>query len=567
MKGIKITLQPLRKFDLPVPIARCNAVHKTPVVGSYMVGRRGGQAARGDVRRGMAWPLAATFFAVSTWLIVTAFYNYYYTLNVGQYVANFLSRLVGQDLALNYTCSTSPCRIELGHGDKVLNLTVDNPTASPLVLLLKEDGVKATVALHGSVKLEIQFEKPLLVWPVPTNALTAVSPSEIRTNETVATAIRVYQIVVVDSLLAGISALASISVSSALAAYLSRKPLAKMYHGIGHNRNVLIYITAAAFITSAYTVAYLINLKGLPAVVQLFLFFMVKFSYPLILITFKRGVAASSLKPQEKITLLNASDIFWILWIIHWALDPLTAILATHWELSQSALATLYATALLLIIYAFPILYFVFPRLFRLRMLLFLIPFALNYELAAREEFCRLARSRLVAVALEAEGRVYRGVVAACDGDVIAVDGGEGEYVVPWSKVDHVLEAREVADLGRGEAKALLKSVEKGSVVVLYKGGAAPYLYIYAEGSDCEIAFEGRLPVAGREAVGRGSAVVKCGGEEIRLDAAPGDAAEGTAHYKCPTRFKAAVVALGPTRVEPKGCQPAEVQPYTVENI
>jgi len=78
--------------------------------------------------------------------------------------------------------------------------------------------------------------------------------------------------------------------------------------------------------------------------------------------------------------------------------------MATHWELSQSALATLYATALLLIIYAFPILYFTFPRLFRLRTLLFLIPYALNYELAAREEFCMRARSRLVAIALEAEG-------------------------------------------------------------------------------------------------------------------------------------------------------------------
>ncbi|ABO07535.1 hypothetical protein [Pyrobaculum calidifontis] len=203
--------------------------------------------------------------------------------------------------------------------------------------------------------------------------------------------------------------------------------------------------------------------------------------------------------------------------------------------------------------------------LFRLRTLLLFMPFALNYELAAREEFCRRTRSRLVAVALEAEGRVYRGVVTACDGDVVVVEGKEGEYVVPWSKVDHVLEAREVADLGRGEAKALLKRAGRGSVVVVHRGGAAPYLYICAEGRDCEIAFEGRLPVAGGEAVGRGSAVVKCGGKKVRLDAAPGDAAEGTAHYTCPTRFKVAVVALGPTRVEPRGCWPAEESPYVIE--
>jgi len=213
----------------------------------------------------------------------------------------------------------------------------------------------------------------------------------------------------------------------------------------------------------------------------------------------------------------------------------------------------LYTAAVLLIVFAFPILYLTLPRLFRLRRLLLFIPFALNYELAAREEFCRRARSRLVAVALEAEGRAYRGVVTACDGDVVVIDGGEGgvrsamEQGGPRGGDQRGGRPRE----GRGQGP--VEEGGRGSVVVVHRRGAAPYLYIYAEGSDCEIAFEGRLPVAGREAVGRGSAVVKCGGEEIRLDAAPGDAAEATAHYKCPTRFKAAVVALGPIRVEPRG--------------
>jgi len=71
--------------------------------------------------------------------------------------------------------------------------------------------------------------------------------------------------------------------------------------------------------------------------------------------------------------------------------------------------------------------------------------------------------------------------------------------------------------------------------------------------------------VAGGEAVGRGSAVVECGGGEVRLDAAPGDAAEGTVHYTCPTRFKAAVVALDPTRVEPRGYRPTTEPPYVIE--
>jgi len=530
------------------------------------VARRGsGRITWDDVRRGMAWSLIAIlFFAASTWFIVTTFFNYYYTLNVGQYVASFVSRLVGQDLALNYTCSTSPCRIDLGPGDKVLNLTVENPTASPLVLLLRESGgAKAAVAVYGLARLEIRFDKPLTVEPVPSNALNVVSPKIVATNETTTASIHVSQIVGVEPLFTAVSTLAAFFTTSTLATYLSRKPLAKMYHDAGHSYDTLAFISLAVLIGLGL-VGYLKDNISLTAVCFAS-FFMFKLLYPLALIAFKRGIAASTLKLHDKITLLNASDIFLTLWVAHWALDPFTAVLVARWELSQSAFAMLYTVSVLLIVFAFPIIYLTLPRLFRLRTLLLFISFALNYELAAREEFCRRARSRLVTAAFEAEGRVYRGVVTACDGDAVVIDGGEGEYVVPWSKVDHVLEAREVADLGRGEAKALLKKAEKGSVVVLCRGGAAPYLYIYAEGRDCEIAFEGRLPVAGREAVGRGSAVVKCGGEEIRLDAAPGDAAEGTAHYRCPTKFKVAVVALGPTRVEPRGCWPAEESPYVIE--
>jgi len=182
------------------------------------------------VRQAIAWFLVVIFFAASTWFIATAFFNYYYTTNVTQYVVNFLSRLVGQGIMLNYTCSTSPCRIDLSSGDKVLNLTVENPTTLPLVLLLSESGgTKAAVAIYGSARLEIRFGKPLMVEPVPTNALTVASPKVIRTNETTTTLIRVSQIIEVSSLLAGISTLASLLVSSALATYLSRKPLAKMY--------------------------------------------------------------------------------------------------------------------------------------------------------------------------------------------------------------------------------------------------------------------------------------------------------------------------------------------------
>jgi len=322
-------------------------------------------------------------------------------------------------------------------------------------------------------------------------------------------------------------------------------------------------MTPLLFFITGYIVVYFTRAHD---VRLLLAYLLIKMLYPLMFIYGKLFVLKSGLSLHAKASVFHIVDISWVLWIVHWAFDPLTALSFMYWDrIIQPVASLVFLIILTILIFATPFVLPLMLPLFRLRTLLLFIPFALNYELAAREEFCRRARSRLVAVALEAEGRVYRGVVTACDGDVVVIDGGEGEYVVPWSKVDHVLETREVADLGRGEAKALLKKVEEGSVVVVHRGGGAPYLYICAEGSDCEVAFEGRLPVAGGEAVGRGGAVVKCGGEEIRLDVAPGDAAEGTAYYKCPTKFKAAVVALGPTRVEPRGCQPAEESPYVIE--
>jgi len=528
----------------------------------------------GDVRRDIAWSLFVVFFvATSMWFIVVAFYNYYYASNVTQYVANLVSRLVGQDLALNYTCSTSPCRIDLGPGNKVLNLTVENPTTSPLVILLRgEGGATATVAVYGSIRLTICFTSSLNAEFYPTNALTVVNPKSVGVSETTTAEVEVVPLLSVNTFFATISTVVGVLTSSLVYNHVAKKPLTKIYHRRPVIWGIVLALMPALFFASVYLIAYF-NIwthkaTQISVITLLLAYVLFKLHYPLIFIYSKLLVLKGGLSLHEKAGVLHIIDTFWMLWIAHWAFDPLTALSLMYWDkIIQPATGFMLSLVIAMSLFALPLVIPLMLPLFRLRTLLFFIPFALNYELAARDEFCKRARSRLVAVALEAEGRVYRGVVTACDGDVVVIDGGEGEYVVPWSKVDHVLEAREVADLGRGEAKALLKSVGKGSVVVVHKGSGAPYLYIYAEGRDCEIAFEGRLPVAGGEAVGRGSAVVKCSGEEVRLDAAPGDAAEGTAHYKCPTRFKAAVVALGPTRVEPRGCQPAEVRPYTVENI
>lgn len=180
-----------------------------------MARRGSGRITWGDVRRGIAWFFVTIFFAASTWFIVTAFFNYYYTLNVTLYVADFLSRLVGQGLALNYTCSASPCRIDLGPGDKVLNFTVENPTTSPLVVLLRgEGGAVATATVHGSIRLIIRFTKSLEAEFYPTNALTIVNPTKIGVNEPTTAEVEVVPLLSVNTFLLATSTVIGVLTSS-----------------------------------------------------------------------------------------------------------------------------------------------------------------------------------------------------------------------------------------------------------------------------------------------------------------------------------------------------------------
>jgi len=62
----------------------------------------------------------------------------------------------------------------------VFNLTVENPTTSPLIVMLRrEDGVVAVVAVESSARLSIRFTKSLEAEFYPTNALTIVNPKKI----------------------------------------------------------------------------------------------------------------------------------------------------------------------------------------------------------------------------------------------------------------------------------------------------------------------------------------------------------------------------------------------------
>jgi len=291
-----------------------------------------------------------------------------------------------------------------------------------------------------------------------------------------------------------------------------------------------------------------------------------KLGYPLLHALFKAYVLSKRLSLADKVGVLHTADLFLIFWIIHWAFDPLTNVVAVNWELVYILASIAYAASTLLLVVATFLLPAALLPFFRLRTLLFLVPLALNAEFAVRRELCQWARSSLLRVTLTADGERHSGIATACNDDVIVLEEGEEEHAMPWGRVDSITAVEEVAEMGREEARALLatlkkelvrkaglKAATKGYIAIVKRAAPHDYIYVYVDGGGCRVAFDGKLPTVAKEAVGKGGFTVECSGKSIRVDATPAEPSDGAMCYKCKANFDLAIVAQGPNDPTPTG--------------
>jgi len=291
-----------------------------------------------------------------------------------------------------------------------------------------------------------------------------------------------------------------------------------------------------------------------------------KLAYPLLHALFKAYILSKRLSLADKVGVLHTADLFLAFWAVHWAFGPLTNVVAANWELAYMLASIAYAASTFLLVVATFLLPAALLPFFRLRTLLLLVPFALNAELAARRELCQWARGSLLRVTLTADGERHSGVVVACNDDAIVLEEEEEEHALPWGQVDSVVAVKEVAEIGREEAKALLarlrrelvrkvglRAAKRGYIAVVKRAAPHDYIYVYVDSGGCRVAFDGRLPTVAKEAVGRGGFTVECYGKSIRIDAASTTPSDGAMCYKCKTNFDLAIVAQGPYNPIPTG--------------
>jgi len=378
--------------------------------------------------------VAVLYFSLSLWFAITVFSTYASTYNTTKYITEVLSAIDGHRPSSIHSCLTS-CNITMG-GRHVLNIAVDNPSVYPLVLLAREIRGNATVAVvaYGSPTISIEFNDTLVVTPYPTHPLAVARPRYIITDKSASANVETLQILDANTAVAALSLLAGLITSALASSHFAKKPLVKMYHELytAPWRHLLFPSLLTAGLTTLIALA--LHQAVRPSL-GVYLFIVgLKLGYPLLHALFKAYALSKRLSLADKVGVLHTADLFLIFWIIHWAFDPITNVVAVDWELVYILASIAYAASTLLLVVATLLLPAALLPFFRLRTLFLLVPFALNAELAARRELCRWARSSLLRVTLTAHGERHSGIVTACNDDVIVLEEGEEEHAMPWAE-------------------------------------------------------------------------------------------------------------------------------------
>jgi len=434
-------------------------------------------------------------------------------------------------------------------------------------MLVREIRGNATVAVvaYGTTAISLRFNNTLVVTPYPMHPLVVARPRYVITDRSASVHIEAPPILDANTALAILSLLAGLITSALASSHFAKKPLAKMYHELytAPWRHLLFPSLLAA--GPAIPIALALYQAVRPSLGAYLLVVGLKLVYPLLHVHFKAYILSKRLSLADKVGVLHTADLFLVFWVVHWAFDPLTNVVAANWELAYMLASIAYAASTFLLVVATFLLPAVLLPFFRLRTPL-PVPFALNAELAARRELCQWARGSILRVTLTADGERHSGAVAACNDDVIVLEEGEEEHALPWGRVDSVTAVKEVAEIGREEAKALLaklrrelmrkvglKAAKRGYIAAVKRAAPHDYIYVYVNGGGCQAAFDGRLPTVAKEAVGKGGFTVECYGKSIRVDATLAEPSDSVVCYKCRANFDLAIVAQGHYNPVPTG--------------
>jgi len=148
--------------------------------------------------------------------------------------------------------------------------------------------------------------------------LTIVNPTEIGVNESTTAEVEVVPLLSVNTFLLVTSTVIGVLTSSLVYNHIAKKPLAKIYNGGPIRWGIILIMTPLLFFITGYIVVYFTRAHDVRLLLAYLLIKM--FIYG------KLFVLKSGLSLHAKASVFHIVDISWVLWIVHWAFDPLTAL-------------------------------------------------------------------------------------------------------------------------------------------------------------------------------------------------------------------------------------------------
>jgi len=323
-------------------------------------------------------------------------------------------------------------------------IVVDNPSGTPVVLRLSTTQHREVwVATDRTTRINITFDGGLYVDVYPLYPLSDAEPRSAYLPDSGNLTIRVIPPAiggVLQTLQAIIGAVIGLLTTLGIIKYVT-KNLAVYVIG-STSPNFVVVIIVAIIFSLIFVVLFnslipLFNLIPLSLTFTIALIIIILIN-PFTLFYVKSSVVVSKVERATKVGLLHLYDLAVLMWVLQWLINPYPTLFKLRYitliQFLPALITFLVTFGVLLPLIALSIKNIGFGTL-----LLSIVPFVLNEELAARAEFCHMALEKPTRVRVyPEEGGSVEGFVGECDMDKITIDDGKSTRVFSWGDVHQI---------------------------------------------------------------------------------------------------------------------------------
>mgnify|MGYP001772503237 CR=1 FL=1 len=326
-------------------------------------------------------------------------------------------------------------------------IVVDNPSGTPVVLRLSTTWHREVwVATDRTTRINATFDGGLYVDVYPLYPLSDAEPRSAYLPDSGNLTIRVTPPAIGGALQttqAIIGAIIGLLTALGIIKYMTKNPAVYVIGSTSPNFVVVIIIAIifslifVVLFNSLIPFVVVFNLIPLSLTFTIALIIIILIN-PFILFYVKSSVVVGKVERATKVGLLHLYDLAVLMWVLQWLINPYPTLFKLRYITLIQFLPAL-ITFLLTFGVLLPLIALSIKNIGFGTLLLSIVPFVLNEELAARAEFCHMALEEPTRVRVYPEGGgSFEGFVVECGMDKITIDDGKSTRVFSWGDVHQI---------------------------------------------------------------------------------------------------------------------------------